>query len=247
MPRSTRCPAAVAALVLLAASSPAPARAGDEPAGAPRAYVDGSGPGWRALGGDDFVTVNGNPDTWAWDGGLVRGTGKPVGVARSKTPLTNFELVAEWRHRSPGGNSGFFVWVPEEALKGLPPGRLPGAGIEVQVLDHAYTEQFERQTGKKADWFTTHGDVFPVGKSRMTPFPPLSPDGSRSFPSKRRSKGVNQWNHYYIRCLNGEVRLWVNGEEVSGGSHCTPSRGYLCLEAEGAPIEFRNLRLRELP
>ena len=56
----------------------------------------------------------------------------------------------------------------------------------------------------------------------MTPFPPLSPNGSRSFPSKNLSKGVGEWNHYYVRCINGEVRLWVNGEEVSGGTGCEP-------------------------
>ena len=61
------------------------------------------------------------------------------------------------------------------------------------------------------------------------------------------SKGAGEWNHYYIRCINGEVRLWVNGEEVSGGTDCNPRTGFLCLESEGAPIEFKNLRIRELP
>ncbi|HWE36041.1 MAG TPA: DUF1080 domain-containing protein [Isosphaeraceae bacterium] len=225
----------------------APTRGADEPEAPPRAFIDGNGPGWRALGESDFVTVNGEPDTWTWKGDLVHGSGKPVGVARSKTPLSNFELVARWRHLQSGGNSGFFVWVSDEALKGLKPGSLPRGGIEVQVLDHGYTEQYEKQSGKKADWFTTHGDVFAVGTSRMKPFPPTSPDGSRSFPRKHLSKGVGQWNHYYVRAINGEVRLWVNGEEVSGGTACDPRRGYLCLEAEGAPIEFQGICVRDLP
>ena len=219
----------------------------EEPSDLPRAFVDGTGPGWRALGEADFVTVNGEPDTWTWKDGMVHGSGLPVGVARTKTPLKNFELVARWRHLKSGGNSGFFVWVPDSALEGIKPGALPRGGIEVQVLDHGYAEQFEKQTGKKADWFTTNGDVFPVGTSKMEPFPPTSPNGSRSFPRKKLSKGVNEWNHYYVRCINGEVRLWVNGEEVSGGNHCTPSMGYLCLEAEGSPVEFKDLRIRELP
>ena len=124
-----------------------------------------------------------------------------------------------------GGNSGIFVWAAESSLEGLKPGTLPRGGIEVQVLDHGYNDQYEKQTGKKADWFTTHGDVFPVGTSTMTPFPPVSPDGHRSFPAKHLSKGVGEWNHYYIRCINGEVRLWVNGEEVSGGTGCEPRAG----------------------
>ena len=52
------------------------------------------------------------------------------------------------------------------------------------MLDHGYAEQYEKQTGKKGDWFTTNGDVFAVGKSKMKPFPPTSPNGSRSFPRR---------------------------------------------------------------
>jgi hypothetical protein len=221
--------------------------AADEPSAPPRAFVDGTGAGWKPLGEADFVNVNCDPDTWTWKDGEVHCTGRPVGVIRSKTPYTNFELVAQWRHRRSGGNSGIFVWATEEALAGLKPGTLPRGGIEVQVLDHGFAEQYEKSSGKKADWFTTHGDVFPVGTSKMKPFAPTSPDGRRSFPAKRLSKGVDEWNHYYVRCINGEIRLWVNGEEVSGGNGCEPSRGYLCLESEGSPVEFRGLRIRELP
>src|SRR3954468_2778279 len=220
---------------------------GEDTAGPPRAYVDGTGPGWRTLGEDDFVPVNGDPDTWTWKASVLHCSGLPVGVARSRQPFTNFEFVASWRHLRSGGNSGFFVWTSEEALKDLPPGKLPRGGIEVQVLDLGFAEQYEKKTGKKGTFFTTHGDVFAVGTSKMKPFPPLSPNGSRSFPRKQLSKGVGEWNHYYVRCINGEVRLWVNGEEVSGGTGCDPRTGYLCLEAEGAPVEFQQIRIRELP
>jgi hypothetical protein len=173
-------------------------------------------------------------------------TGKPTGVLASKKIYTNFELVVEWKHQQDGGNSGVFVWTTPESLKRLDgkPG-LP-AGIEVQVLDLGYTRKYVERHKKKPDWFTSHGDVFPV-RVKMKPFPPVAPNGKRSFPSKNLSKGVGEWNHYYIRAINGEVRLWVNGEEVSGGTACDPRTGYLCLESEGAPIEFRNLHIRELP
>ena len=143
-------------------------------------------------------------------------------------------------------NSGVFVWTPESSLEDLSPGKLPH-GIEVQVLDHGYAEQYEKRTGKKPDWFTSHGDVFPVGGAKMKPFPPVAPNGKRSFPSKETTKGTGEWNHYYVRAINGEVRLWVNGEEVSGGTDINPRTGFLCLESEGSPIDFRNLRIRELP
>ena len=145
-------------------------------------------------------------------------------------------------HLRSGGNSGVFIWTTDESIDRLTKAGKPGLprGIEVQVLDLEYGGK------NKADWYTSHGDVFPVGV-KMKPFPPVAPNGSRSFPSKNLSKGVNQWNHYYIRAINGEVRLWVNGREVSGGTQCQPREGFLCLESEGSPVEFKNLRIRELP
>ena len=229
--------------LLLAVSTVASAQ--DE--GVSEAIIDGEGPGWRALGEADFAAVNCDPDTWSFDGDLIRCTGTPVGVIRTKEPLSNFELVTRWRHLKPAGNSGIFVWSPIEAMQGIEPGSLPRGGIEVQILDNAFAAQYEARTGKTGDWFTTHGDVFAVGNSEMTPFEPISPNGSRSFPSEDRSKGDAAWNHYYVRCINGEVRLWVNGVEVSGGASCKPATGHLCLESEGSPVEFSGLRIRELP
>jgi hypothetical protein len=161
--------------------------------------------------------------------------------------FTNLEFVVEWRHMRPGGNAGVFAWTPIEALTGLAPNALPPGGIEVQMLDHDYSRQFRERTGKAPDWFTTHGDIFPVGRSKLNPFPPLSPSGERSFPRKQLSRGVGEWNHYYVRAINGEIRLWVNGEEVSGGNGAQPAHGHLCLESEGSPIELRRFRIRELP
>ena len=75
-----------------------------------------------------------------------------------------------------------------------------------------------------------------------TPYTVGKPDSARSFPTRRLTRPVGEWNHYYVRAINGEVRLWVNG-----GTQCSPSEGYLALEAEGSLVEYRNLLIRELP
>jgi hypothetical protein len=230
--------------LLLLALAVRPAIAAD-PAEAPK-LIDSSGSDWKPLGEADFVNVNCADDTWTWKDGVAHCTGTPTGVIRSKKPYTNFELVVTWRHLKPAGNSGVFLWGTEESLASLKPGQLPH-GIEVQVLDHAFAEQYEQRTGKKGDWFTTNGDVFPTGKAKLTPFAPTSPNGSRSFPKKNTTKGSPEWNHYYIKAVNGEVRLSVNGEEVSGGKDAEPKTGFLCLESEGSPVEFKDIRIRELP
>lgn len=235
----------VVACLIAVLASPAAVRSEDAVA-APKAFIDGTGLGWVALGEKDFANVNCDAETWTWKDGFAKCTGQPVGVIRSVKRYTNLELVAEWRHLKSAGNSGIFLWAQEDNLNSLKRNQLP-VGIEVQVLDHGYVEQYEQKNGKKPDWFTSHGDVFPTGTAKMTPFPPVAPNSSRSFPRKHLSKGINEWNHYYVRAINGEVRLWVNGEEVSGGTGCDPRSGFLCLESEGSPVEFRNLRIRELP
>lgn len=244
--RMTALPLTLLAIIGLAVGSISRATA-DEGSPLPKAWIDGTGPDWRTLGEEDFTNVNLDEDTWTWKDGVAQCTGQPIGVIRTKKAVENFELVAQWRHLASGGNSGIFVWASDDAIKDRPRDKLPRGGIEVQVLDNGYTEQYEQKTGKKAEFFTTHGDVFAVGTSTMKPFPPLSPNGSRSFPRKQLSKPHGEWNHYYVRAINGEVRLWVNGEEVSGGTDCQPRTGYICLESEGAPVEFKEIRIRELP
>lgn len=229
------------------------------PDGLQRAYVDGDG--WTELTLDDFVNVNGTDTTWTSVDGMIVCSGKPNGGARTKAPYTNFELVLEWKHHVHAGNAGVFLWCPESAFTDLPPGTLPRSGIEVQVLDLGYEENWKQNKGQHSDWFTSHGDVFPVGASSMKAFTPEiqysdesgesyrvgNPRSSRSFPTRRLTRGVGEWNHYYIRAINGEVRLWVNGIEVNGGNQCSPATGYLALESEGSKVEYRNLRIRELP
>lgn len=221
--------AAALAVVLLTTSLRAPAADSD----------------WVPLfNGRDFAgwtNANCAPETWTVRNGVIHCTGKPVGGLRTLRQYENFILECEWRHLSSGGNSGVFIWGSPINAPGVPFLR----GIEVQVLDHGYAADFEKRTGKKAEWFTTHGDVFPIHGATMDPIG--RSNGKRSFPSEERSKPSPEWNHYRIVANDGKIRLSVNGKEVSGGDNCNYRKGYLALESEGAPVEFRNLRIMELP
>jgi len=182
-----------------------------------------------------WTNANCAPETWSVRDGMIHCTGLPTGAMRTTKQYENFILELEWRHLSRGGNSGVFLWGTAIPAPGVPFLR----GIEVQVLDHGYNAQ------GKNEWYTTHGDVFPIHGATMKPFG--RHNGMRSFPSEERSQGSPEWNHYRIVCTNGVLRLHVNGKEVSGGEDCNYRRGYLALESEGAPVQFRNVRLKELP
>jgi hypothetical protein len=182
-----------------------------------------------------WVNANCAPETWSVTNGMIHCTGHPTGAMRTERQYENFILEAEWHFLVSGGNSGVFIWGTSIAAPGVPFLR----GIEVQVLDHGFN------VPGKNEWYTTHGDVFPIHGATMKPFG--RHNGMRSFPSEERSKGFPEWNHYRIVCTNGTIHLSVNGKEVSGGEDCNYRKGYLALESEGAPVEFRNIRIKELP
>lgn len=185
-----------------------------------------------------WVNANCAPETWSIKDGVISCTGKPTGALRTERQYENFILEAEWRHLSEAGNSGVFIWGTPISAPGVPFLR----GIEVQVLDHGYMKKADPT---KPRWFSTHGDVFPIHGATMEPHGEHS--GSRSFPSEERSKPSPEWNHYRIEANNGRLTLAVNGKVVSGGDNCNYRKGYLALESEGAPVEFRNVRIKELP
>ena len=199
-----------------------------------RAADDGFVPLFNGHDLSNWVNVNCAPETWSVRDGVIHCTGFPTGALRTLRQYENFILEVEWRHLERGGNSGVFIWGSPIAAPGVPFLR----GIEVQVLDHGYN------ASGKNEWYTTHGDVFPIHGATMQPFG--RHNGQRSFPSEERSKGSPEWNYYRVVCTNGVLRLHVNGKEVSGGEECNYRRGYLALESEGAPVEFRNLRVQEL-
>lgn len=199
------------------------------------ADADGFVPMFNGKDLSGWVNANCAPETWSVKDGVICCTGKPIGALRTEKQYENFIMEAEWRHLSKGGNSGIFIWGSPISATGQPFLR----GIEVQVLENDYPAK------GKNEWYTTHGDVFPIHGATMKPIGRFK--GQRNFPSEERSKPSPEWNHYRIECNNGSLRLHVNGKEVSGGDECNYRKGYLALESEGAPVEFKNVRIKELP
>ncbi len=191
---------------------------------------------WRPLfNGKDlsgWVPVQVAPNTFTVRDGIIVSTGIPTGVMRTDRQYENFELELEWKHIKPQGNAGLFVWSYPITAVGQPFTR----AIEVQILD-----------GRNSESYTSHGDIFPIHGARMKPDRPHPRGSDRCLPSEFRCKPAGEWNHYRVVCNNGVVKLSVNGKEVSGGSQCTPRKGYICLEAEGSECHFRNIRIKELP
>ncbi len=177
-----------------------------------------------------WVNVNCAPETFRATNGIVSCTGFPTGILRTERMYQNFIVELEWRHLKAGGNSGFYIWSDPVTARGQPFTR----AVEVQVLD-----------GREGAGFTSDGDIFPIHGAKMVP--ENGRGGDRAFPIEKRMKPSPEWNHYRVECVDGNISLAVNGKVVTRGHQSTPRKGYLGLESEGSPAEFRNLRIRELP
>jgi hypothetical protein len=185
-----------------------------------------------------WYQVNTEPETWKKEGDVFICSGLPIGVIRSEKEYENFMMHIEWRHMEAGGNSGTFIW--SKAIPGE--NRLPD-GVEVQMLELDWVNQNVRN-GEKPPIAYVHGELFGVGGVEIVPD---NPRGVRSKSIENRCKGKGEWNVYDVVCVDGTVKLSVNGKFVNGISKSSQRKGYICLEAEGAEIHFRNLKIVVLP
>lgn len=185
-----------------------------------------------------WINVNTDPDTWSVKDRMIVCKGKPIGVMRSDRQYENFVLHIEWMHLEPGGNSGVFVW--SNARPG--PNRLPD-GVEVQMLELDWPK-LHMKDGVMPPLAYVHGELFGVGGVKTTPD---NPRNTRSMSIENRCLPRGQWNTYDVVAVDGVIKLSVNGKFVNGIARSTQKKGYLCLESEGAPVRFRNIRILELP
>ena len=187
-----------------------------------------------------WINVNTIKKGWTVDSeGVLINLGHPIGVVRSEKQYENFILQVEWKHTEPGGNSGVFAWSganpKDDAV-------LPD-GVEIQMLELDWVN-INTRDGVKPPIAYVHGEVWGVNGVVTVPD---NPRGERSKSIENRAKGKGEWNTYVVVCVDGVIKLSVNGKFVNGISKSTQKKGYLCLESEGAEIHFRNFKVIELP
>lgn len=184
-----------------------------------------------------WYQVNTDEDTWWMEGEVLKSTGLPIGVIRSEKEYENFIMHIEWSHQEAGGNSGAFIWSDAKPRNN----RLP-SGVEVQMLDLEWVK-INTRDGVEPPIAYVHGELFGVGNVEITP---ENPRGKRSMSRENRVLGKKEWNTYEIVCVDGNIKLSVNGKFVNGITNATKKKGYICLEAEGAEVHFRNIQIIEL-
>jgi len=68
--------------------------------------------------------------------------------------------------------------------------------------------------------------------------------GGKGVPELQKPPG--EWNEWRIEVVGDKATFWCNGQQAWEATGLVPERGHIGLQAEGAALEFRNLRIREI-
>jgi hypothetical protein len=156
----------------------------------------------------------------------------------SDSEYSNFDLKLEWKIAK-NGNSGIMFYVHEDSAKYKWPWN---SGPEMQVLDN------EGHPDGKIEKHHA-GDLYDLIAS-----------------TKQSAKPVGEWNQVEIKCLDGKLDLYLNGENVVSttlwddnwkkliaGSKFkdmpgfgTFKTGHIALQDHGNTVWFRNIMIKKL-
>jgi hypothetical protein len=134
--------------------------------------------------------------------------------------ITSYDLELEWRFDPalPPGNSGVLM-------------RMTGAD---QVWPNSIEAQLHHRNA---------GDIWNIGEYPME-VDPSRTEGRRTRKSQPcNDKPLGEWNRYVITLDGSELTLEVNGTVQNGARWVAERPGKICLQSEGAAIEFRNISI----
>jgi hypothetical protein len=82
---------------------------------------------------------------------------------------------------------------------------------------------------------------------KQTAIGELLEGSARVVPSKLPPRPVGDWIKFRLEVRGHSISLEVDGQQIWKFEKFIPSRGFIGLQAEGKTVEFRNLRIGELP
>ncbi|WP_295938847.1 DUF1080 domain-containing protein [uncultured Alistipes sp.] len=150
--------------------------------------------------------------------GNIHITGTPFGYMRTAGQYSNYKLHVQWRWVGEATNSGIFLHVQDGD-------KLWPNAIECQL-----------KAGRA-------GDFVMLGGSKIAEV-----ESAGAFPIKARNddadceKAAGEWNTAQIVCAGDRIAVYINGV-LQNECSATNGKGYIALQSEGGPLEFRNVYL----
>jgi hypothetical protein len=166
-------------------------------------------------------------DIWRLENGILRATGKSKGYIRTLMPYADYKLQLEWRWPKNPGNSGVLVHMVNE--------------------DTLWPKSFECQlaSGRAGD-LSSYVDA--RSKEEIVSRNPTGySTGRLAQKGPSAEKPVGEWNQLEIVANGSTLTVFVNGKQVNRMTDVVPCAGMIALQAEGTPIDFRNIKLTPLP
>ena len=178
----------------------------------------------RELSG--WQVISNSSNSWKAEDGILSTGGHGGGWISTEKEYSDFSLELEFNVPD-GGNSGVFIRAPHE-------GDPAYTGMEIQVLDD-YAEKY----ATLQPWQYT-GSIYAV-----------------QAPAKRVTKKAGEWQKMQITCTGPKVQVILNGEQIVDSNlieHMEKTAkspgikrrgGYIGFQNHGAPVQYRNIRIRE--
>jgi hypothetical protein len=191
------------------------------------------------------------PPTWQVMDGIIHCSGFPHGYLRTEQRFRNYRLTLQWR------------WMPSPPLQtpeGRPRSRNSGVLLHMQLPDEVWPRSLEAQLmeNNAGDFYVIGGVEFREhSQARQSAVETAGGDeilrqralNNRRLPKQEASSEntFSHWNTYEIICRGDTVTLWVNGVLQNRATGVSVNDGYICLQSEGAPLQFRRVKIEPLP
>jgi hypothetical protein len=193
--------------------------------------------GWHADIPDADKNPKIAPSFIVRDGKLVS-MGQPRGHLITDAVHENYRLELEYRFATKSGNCGVLIHASTlRARSNMFP-----KSVEVQMQhkhagDFWVIEEDIRVVNMEARRPKREGQKYGGGQKDARRIINLTDDSE---------KLLGEWNKMIIEAKGNEIKVWLNGDLVNHGTHCTVSKGKIALQAEGVEVEFKNLYLNSL-
>ena len=153
-----------------------------------------------------------------FDSGVLKITDAAAGYLRTTKAYKNFTLEVEWRWTKVAANSGVLVHIQKNDT----------------VWPVCY--QVQQKANAAGDIICMNG-LWAKECTDSVKF---------TVPKQQPSneKPVGEWNHLKVISKNGTLTVYVNGLLQNKITGMTARKGFIGFQAEGKPMEFRNLKIR---
>ncbi len=184
--------------------------------------------GWVAEGNKEYKDADGQvKPVWSVQDGLLVCQGKGFGFLRyGQQEFGDFVFHVEYR-MAPRCNSGIGIRTRPFDTKQSQASRPSYYSYEIQLLDDAGKPPTKHSSGSLYRYVA---------------------------PKANPVKPAPEWNAIAIECVGSHIRITINGQPVIDVDQGTiaqiknkPLKGSVCLQNHGGKIEFRNIRIQEIP